>query len=1022
VVVGALLVIVVALAAGCSKSKTSPEGPVGGIVTSAASLQTTEGGPKASFTVQLATAPVDWVDVVVSTEDVTEGTVTTSSGATSGASSLTLRFTPTDWGTPRTVYVVPYNDTLVDGNVTYNLRLFVNPITTLDDTYPAVPAVYVAVTNADNDVPGFTVSRTTASTSEAGGSTGSTSFTVVLNTSPSAAVTVPVKSLDVTEGKVVVGTYTSCGSATESVSLVFQTYSWNTAQTVTICGQQDLVDDGNVTYTVAVGPPTGASEYAGLLPKTITVTNSDDDTAGMTVTAGATPLVTTESGGIATFTVRLNTQPATDVVVPVTSGNVAEGVLSGAGQNAQETLYLTFTPSNWSSIQTVTVTGQDEVSTPVQGDNVTYDVTLGPPTGDPVYAGSVGALTVSVTNLDNDTAALVLLPAAGSTLTVSETGVTTTTFAVRITKQPAGGASVVIPVTTSDVSEALVQAGGGIAGGSLDLTFGPADWQTPQTVTVVGQLDNTVDGTQTSIVTVGSPVSADAEYDALPASTLAVTTVDTDAAGFTVSRTSLSHTEGGAAVSFTVVLNKRPTQPVTIPVVSSNSAEGVVSGSSSGPWGATLTLTFTAADALTPQTVYVMGPADDVDDGSRSYTLTVGPTASSDARWALAAKTIAATNVDVDTAGLVVTPSSGLATTEGGGTATFTVRLSSKPTQTVTVPVSVPAASQGEVRLSAGGATTTTLYFTASDWSTPQTVTVYGQDDQILDGDVPFTLAVGATTSGDTGYAGRSASVGGQNLDDEVGHSEGTSLDPVNLDSLLPYVGTVDPGSVTTPAFSYYTLSRPAGPVTISLLAVTADVTLVVDDDGVFDAGNLCTTTVAAFASGSCSATLAAAGTIYIRVSTTGPGGAAFTIGDVVVQATWTSTAVPRAIPDAGSTSSTLTVSGGPSALSKVTVKLSITHTFDADLDIFLFAPDGTSVELSTDNGSSNDNYTNTVFDDAASTSITAGAAPFSSTYRPEGLLSALNGKNANGTWTLRVSDDAGVDVGTLTAWSITLQ
>ena len=98
----------------------------------------------------------------------------------------------------------------------------------------------------------------------------------------------------------------------------------------------------------------------------------------------------------------------------------------------------------------------------------------------------------------------------------------------------------------------------------------------------------------------------------------------------------------------------------------------------------------------------------------------------------------------------------------------------------------------------------------------------------------------------------------------------------------------------------------------------------------------------------------------------------------------------------------------------------SITHTFDADLDIYLVAPDGTIVELSTDNGGSGDNYTNTVISASGATSIVAGTAPFTNTYTPEGNLATLNGLNADGTWILRVCDDAAADTGTLDNWSIT--
>ena len=1013
-------VLALALLAACSPSDKPTTVSYPGIVVSPGTLQTAEGGPHVAFTVRLGTPPAsDPVTVTVTSLDTTEGTLTTSSSATFGSSSTTLVFRATDWSTLQTIYVLPINDTITDGAIPYTIRLSVNDYATSDATYREVPDVTIAVTNADNEVPGFTLNRTTAATNESGATTGSETFTVVLNTTPTGTVTIPVQSLDVTEGKLVVGSGSSCTSAQASVSLTFATYNWSTAQTVKACGQQDVVDDGNVTYTLRVGPPTGAVEYATLPLQTVAVTNSDDDVAGITVTPGATPLITTENGATATFTVRLNTSPEADVIVPVRSGNVAEGVLSSGSQNIQETVNLTFSSSTWNTAQTVTVTGQDEVSTQVPGDNVTYDVTVGPPSGDPAYATSVGAQTVSVLNIDNDTPAFVLAPPPGATLTVSEAGVTTATFSVRINQLPT--ASVVIPVSSSDDTEVRVRGGSSpsLALQSINLTFTQADWQTPQTVTLVGQADLTVDGSQTSTITVGKPTSADAGFDALVATTLSVNTVDTDSPGFTVSATSLSHTEG-ATTSFTVVLGKRPTADVTVPVSSNNAAEGLLSTSAAGPFTSSLALTFTNADALTQQTVYVKGPIDDVDDGDKSYTITVGATSSADPRWILTSRTIAATNRDVDVAALVVSPTSGLVTTEGGGTATFTAKLGSKPLSNVIVTVTVPTASTGEVRVASGGgsaATSTTLTFTPDNWSTTQQVTVTGQDDGVLDGNRPFTLSL--TTSG-YGYA--SSSVSGANGDDEVGLSEGTALDPVNLDSLLPYAGAVDPGSVTTPSYSYYSLAHGAGAVTISLENVSAGVTLTVDDDGDYASGTLCATTIAAFASGSCSATLVAAGRIYIRVSTTASGGAGYTIREAPPQTTWTSTNVPKSITDYTNTYSTLPVSGGPTSISKVTVKLSLTHTDTYDLQIYLIAPDGTSVTLSDrEGGGTNANFTNTIFDDAAATSITSASAPFTGTFKPEGLLSTLNGKNANGTWQLRIYDAAGIDSGSLTSWSITL-
>ena len=138
--------------------------------------------------------------------------------------------------------------------------------------------------------------------------------------------------------------------------------------------------------------------------------------------------------------------------------------------------------------------------------------------------------------------------------------------------------------------------------------------------------------------------------------------------------------------------------------------------------------------------------------------------------------------------------------------------------------------------------------------------------------------------------------------------------------------------------------------------------------------------------------------------------------------AVYTSTDVPKSVPDNSTVgvTSLLTITDNY-VLSDVNVRLSINHTYDADLDIYLVSPTGITVELSTDNGTSGANYINTVFDDEAATAITAGSAPFTGSYRPEGLLSAFDGQHSVGTWKLFVRDDAAADTGTITAWSLTL-
>jgi len=129
------------------------------------------------------------------------------------------------------------------------------------------------------------------------------------------------------------------------------------------------------------------------------------------------------------------------------------------------------------------------------------------------------------------------------------------------------------------------------------------------------------------------------------------------------------------------------------------------------------------------------------------------------------------------------------------------------------------------------------------------------------------------------------------------------------------------------------------------------------------------------------------------------------------------------------------TVAGVSAAQGAPSVLLNFTHTFGEDIDMYLRAPNGQLLELSTDNGSSGDNFTNTVFVDSAAQSITAGTSPFTGNFRPEGTLtvnncgltitptvSTLAGFTAgqNGTWQLVILDDAGSDVGAMLNWSLT--
>ncbi|MHB8897748.1 MAG: proprotein convertase P-domain-containing protein, partial [Thermoguttaceae bacterium] len=125
-------------------------------------------------------------------------------------------------------------------------------------------------------------------------------------------------------------------------------------------------------------------------------------------------------------------------------------------------------------------------------------------------------------------------------------------------------------------------------------------------------------------------------------------------------------------------------------------------------------------------------------------------------------------------------------------------------------------------------------------------------------------------------------------------------------------------------------------------------------------------------------------------------------------------------IPDKGTITSAITVQDSCYA-ADVNVTVNMSHTRDEDLDVFLIAPDGTRVELFTDVGGTGDHFNGTTLDDAATAAITAGTAPFSGTYRPEGDLTTVERKSVQGTWKLEVTDDTKRETGTLNSWSLTV-
>ncbi|HJT75855.1 MAG TPA: Ig-like domain repeat protein, partial [Gemmataceae bacterium] len=389
---------------------------------------------------------------------------------------------------------------------------------------------------------------------------------------------------------------------------------------------------------------------------------------------------------------------------------------------------------------------------------------------------------------------------AASGITVSPTAITTTkaggaaTFSVVLDSQPA--ANVTVPVLSSNPVEGTVS--------TAVLTFTPSDWNVPQPVTVTGQNDF-LPGNARYTISTGPAISTDPAYVGIDPADVSVTNVGPPAPGVTVSPTAgLETTEAGGSASFTIVLNTQPTGSVVIPISSSNTSAGTVS---------TPSVTFTPSSWNVAQTVTVTGADDHVVNGDTGYTIITGPAQSTDLRYnGIDPPDVSVTNQEEDVAGVVVAPASGLVTTELGGTAQFTVQLSSAPTAPVMIALGSSDATQGTPSVAS-------LTFDATDWNTPQTVTVTGHDDHVVNGDQPYTINLAAASSADPVYDGGFAtSVSLTNREEDVAGigvtgdsflvTENNKLERVNATTGAPgpsyATGTANGGVAVGPDGSMY--------------------------------------------------------------------------------------------------------------------------------------------------------------------------------------------------------------------------
>lgn len=253
----------------------------------------------------------------------------------------------------------------------------------------------------------------------------------------------------------------------------------------TLTGVADaLVEAGGETVVVEITSVANGAE-SGV--QQVTVTLTDYQSPGFSVSAISRH--TTEAGQTATFTVQPSSPPLSDVTLNLASTDSTEGVVSGGSS-------LTFTTGNWTTPQTVTVTGVDDA---IADGNVAYQIIGSASSGDPDY-NNRAMPAVAVVNDDDDAAGIALAAPVGW---ITEGG-GAATVGISLTSQPT--ANVSLDLASSAAAQGTLGTG--------SLLFTPANWNIPQSVTVTGAdgdgVDNPTIGTPFDLV--ATVTSGPAEY------------------------------------------------------------------------------------------------------------------------------------------------------------------------------------------------------------------------------------------------------------------------------------------------------------------------------------------------------------------------------------------------------------------------------------------------------------------------------------------------------------------------------
>ena len=520
-------------------------------------------------------------------------------------------------------------------------------------------------------------------------------------------------------------------------TLTFTTSDWATPQTVSVMALDDGIAGGGSPQDMVTHQVSGGDYGSETAPDILT--SIEDTTEAFVYLEGGKA---SESDGHVEFTVTVRPILRTTPVL------VRYSTVDGTAMAGSDYTWEVETGQNYKILNIPAGQSSATIRIPITDDQVyesadeTFTLQLTNHNNRVTLDGGATSLTATGAIADDDPKPVVSVAGpAGAVSYVSENVKGPVTFTLTLMGQSAGDVTVdyatgeagLLGLLTSRQGPAGATEDEDYAGASGTVTF--TSGQTTKTVAVQVTDDDVSEETEFFDFKISRPQGADLRGQRSEV-VADVGLVDDDARGATIDPTSISLDEsasGETAVTdaYTVNLKSRPTDTVTVTIGGGDAAVSLS--------GDTLTnnrLTFTTTNWNTAQTITVTPVKD---DNAVGETVTLTHTLSGGDYAGIATDSVTINLTDSDTRNLVLSRPS-LTLTEGDAAGmTFTVRLATEPSGSVSV--SITGHSGTDLTLSS-----TTLTFTVDEWDDAQTVTVTAEEDD--DGVTDAVATLTHTASG----------------------------------------------------------------------------------------------------------------------------------------------------------------------------------------------------------------------------------------------------------------------------------